>query len=259
MRAYRWLPPIPPEHGAKTLLLVALVTPLSMSGGPGVPVRSGTVSTYGVFAGIAAGSLLFREAIRQTRLATSPAKRRYGSIALLEAALLVAFVGGLGALEGSGWTFLLLLPVGGALDAWRTRENGSKPLRKAGRGVLAIGVLVPLGLRLLGFTDPAMLVAGYGLFVGYHLLAVLRVGAAVDAWQSVPAIALFVPIAAFGLVGLGYSMVGLGIGAPIVFAVSGLRSGQLELSGSAPSLKRLGQTEAILSLVFVLAGPVLLP
>lgn len=259
MTSIPWLPPIPPEHGAKTLLLVGLVTPVSIGFGSGHPLTVRSMPSYLAFAGIAAATVLFREAIRQSLLAQPAATRRYKLIALLEAIGLVALVGALMALENPRWALLLLFPIGGALEAWVTRDHRSNPLLKAGGGVIAIGLFVPLGMGLLKFTEPAMLLAGYGLFVGYYLLAVLRVGAAVEAVGSVPALALLVPIAAIGLVGVGYRTGGLGIGAAIVFGLSGLRSAQLQLRDLAPSLQRLGQAEAVLSLVFVLAGPVLLP
>lgn len=258
MASHRWLPPIPPEHGAKTLLLVALATPLSIGIGAETPVASSFAPAYLLFGGIAAGTMLFREVTRQILLADSAERRRYGSIAALEAVGIIGLAGGLMALEGTGWGLLLLLPIGGAIEAWLTRDRRSKPLLKAGTGVLVIGGLVPAGLFLLDLTAPETLFLAYGLFFGYHLLAVLRVGAAVAAVGAVPAIALLVPVLVVLLTIGGYLTGVLGIGAPIVFCLSALRSGQLERRTERPSLKRLGQAEAMLSLAFVLAGPFLL-
>ncbi|MDZ7850529.1 MAG: hypothetical protein U5K70_06885 [Halodesulfurarchaeum sp.] len=258
MGTHRWLPPIPPEHGAKTLLLVALATPVSIGIGAETAVPLGFGPAYLLFVGIAAGSMLFREATRQFFLSDPTKRRRYGLIAALEAVGILGLTGGLMALEGTGWGLLLLLPIGGAIEARLARDRRSKPLLKAGTGVLAIGALVPIGLLLLGFTDPTLVLAGYGLFFGYHLLAVLRVGAAVEAGERVPAIALLVPLTVVGIAVVGYGSGFLGISSPVVFGLSALRSGQLQQRTGTPSLKRLGQTEAMLSLAFVLAGPFLL-
>lgn len=258
MVSTRWLPPVPPEHGAKTLLLVALATPVSIGIGAETAIVASVVPIYLLFGGIAVGTMLFREASRQFLLANPVKRRRYGPIAALEAVVLVGGAGGLVLLEEAQWGLLLLLPLGGGIEAWLTRDQRSNPLRKAGVGVLVIGTLVPIGLLLLGFSDPLILFAGYGLFFGYHLLAVLRVGAAVEGSRSMPAIALLVPIAAVALAVVGYGFGILGIAAPVVFGLSGLRSKQLKLKDGDPSLKRLGQTEAMLSLAFVLAGPFLL-
>ncbi|MFB6085848.1 MAG: hypothetical protein ABEJ84_03430 [Halodesulfurarchaeum sp.] len=258
MDRYRWLPPIPPEHGAKTLLLVALATPPSIGIGAEAPDEAGVIPAYLLVIGIGAGTMLFREATRQFLQAAAGDRRRDGAIAVFEAVILVGLTGGLMVLEGTRWGLLLLLPMGGASEAWLTRNGGSKPLLKAGGGVLVIGILVPVGLLLLGLTDPATLVVGYGLFSGYHLLAVLRVGATVEALEAVRSNVLPVPTAAVLVAVVGYAGGVLGVGAPIVFGLSLLRSGHLERRDGKPSLKRLGQAEAMLSLAFVGAGPFLL-
>lgn len=254
----RWRPPLPPEHGAKTMLLVALGTAASIAIGSGVRITIETLSLFLALCGIGVGGLLFRAAVRTSLRPTSEEPRSAGRFLAVEGIALAVLIGVLVLGHHPGWALLALLIPGIAAEAWLSRHGVANPLRIAVIGVLGIGALVPAGLLLFGVTDPSRVMLGYGSFLGYHLLAVLRVGSTIGALGSARVIARLVPVVALGFAAVGYAVDVLGIGAPVVFGLSLLRSGQLEHRKRAPSLTRLGQGEAVLSVAFVLAGPWLL-
>lgn len=251
----RWLPPIPPEHGAKTILVVALLTPPSVSFGTGISLSPSNGIAYLLFAGIAGGALFFREAICQYLLVRPGETPWVGLVAVVEGTVLLILIGGLTLVKTPTWWFLGAVIPGVAIEAFRSHGRDRKALSKAGIGVFVLALVVPVGMVLLGFTDPRTIALVFGLFVGYHILAILRVGAVVEGVGAIRAVGLFVPIAAVVLAVAGFSLSILGLGAPIVFGLSGLRSGHLERTAGSPSFKRLGQSEALLSVVFVLSGP----
>lgn len=254
----RWPLPVPPEHGAKTLVLVGLGTPVSVALGIGIPLTRETLVLYLPFCGIGVGGLLFREAIRTSLRSRPEDSRPVGRFIAVEGIGLAVLSGALVVGHHPAWGVLVLLIPVIAVEAWVSRHRQANPLLKAVIGVFVIGGLVPAGLLLLGETDPGNAGVVYVLFLGYHLLAVLRVAAGVGALGSVPTIALLVPTLAVLFTAFGYLAGMFGPGTPIVFGLSALRSGQLERRAESPSLKHLGQAEAMLSLAFVLAGPFLL-
>ena len=251
----RWRPPIPPEHGAKTILAVALLTPLSVSFGTGISLTPRDCLAYLLFAGIAGGALFFREALRQYLLARPEESRWEFRVAVSEGSGILVLIFLLTMVKTPIWWLLGAVIPGVAIEAYRSHGRDRKALSKAGFGVIMLGVVVPVGLVLLGVSDLRTIALVFGLFIGYHTLAILRVGAVIEGVGTIRSIGLFVPIAAVILTVAGFSLGILGLGAPVVFGLSSLRSGHLELTAGSPSFKRLGQSEALLSFVFVLSGP----
>ena len=255
---HRWMPPAPPEHGAKTILLVALVTPLTVALGTSIRVTGSALVSSLFLCGIGGFSLLFHEAVR---VALDPGENGQPCVRrflVVEGGAIAALAGGLAVTHHWVWALLILLLPGIAVVAWftRSREN---PLRTAAIGVPVLGGVVPLGLSLLGIRDVGTLLTVFGIFVMFYELAVLRVGSAVGAFSLDARLVMLPPVGAVLVAGGGAVASVFGVGVPLVFGLSALRSVNLSLRESAPSLKRLGRSEALLSLVFVLSGPVLLP
>lgn len=255
----QWLPPLPPEHGAKTILVIALATPISVRYSTELPFSIRTAQGYGLFVGFAIGVLLLREAVKRTIRADGSEKRRYAILGAIETVGSIGFVIGLALLVQIWWLLLAIVLPPVVWFARQEQQTESSPLIQAGFGVVSLGTLVPLGMILIGFTEPVRILTITGLFIGYHSMAVIRVGGLMEPQRVPDRLVLGSAIALVSITIAGYFLLLFGIGAVVVFFVSGFRSLILNQARQQPSLKRLGQWEAALSLVFVISGPFLLP
>ncbi|WP_148661825.1 hypothetical protein [Halodesulfurarchaeum formicicum] len=263
MRLRELRPPLPPEHGARSLLIVGLLTPMSVALGAGVSPTGTVLVSVLLFWVLAVGAMLFREAVRRHGAAAGHEKRRYAVVGAVEALLVSLAIGGLGVLQGPIWALGVLAVPAVLLELRYRGQGGAGRLRGVAAGVLGLSVVAPAGVHLLGVTDPALLGMLYALFAGYHLLATYRVKLVVTRRQTEPSLAtarwLLVPVGALLSVLGGWSVGLIGPAGPALFGLSTARTVQLAMSSDTPAMKRLGKTEALLSVLFVLGGPWLLP
>ncbi|MDR5656449.1 hypothetical protein RH831_04545 [Halodesulfurarchaeum sp. HSR-GB] len=263
MRLRKLRPPLPPEHGARSLLIVGLLTPVSVGLGAGVSWTSTVLVSVLLFWLLTVGAMLFREAVRRHGAAAGHEKRRYAVIGAVEALLVSLAIGGLVVLQGPIWA-LGVLAVPAVLVELRYRgQGGAGRLRGVAAGVLGLSVIAPAGAHLLGITNPGLLGVLYALFAGYHLLATYRVRLVVTRTRAESEIStgrwLLVPVGAVVAVLGGWSIGLIGPAGPVLFGLSTARTVHLAITSDSPPMKRLGQTEALLSTLFVLGGPWLLP
>ncbi len=259
MNLRSWVPPMPPEHGGKTLLGVALATPVSVSIGAGLSPSTETVVGYLFFTSFGIGLLFVREVAKQMGRVKRVSKQRYLVIGSIETLAVLGFVLGIGKLVDAEWVLLLVaLPIVFLLGRQEAKRY-PRPLLQAALGVIALGFLVPLGMLLLGFSNPIAVATVTGLFIMYHGVAVLRVGAVIETEVVSRKFPAGVAIGFFGLSVVGFLANAVGIGTVVVFLLATLSSALLGWTRHEPSLKQLGHWEALLGVGFVLSGPFLLP
>ncbi|MFQ3293320.1 MAG: hypothetical protein ACI9PP_002253 [Halobacteriales archaeon] len=257
------VPPLPTEHGATSVLVVGLLTPVSLAIAAGVNWTISVLGSYLLFVTLAVGTMLYRAAVRRYRLADGPRKRYYATYGAVEGTVVVLAIAGLVALQGPEWG-VALVALPGVVAELRYRGQGSSvPLLDVVMGVLGLSVLVPAGALIVGIEARSAVASLFVLFAAYHVLATYRVktvmkrsrersDTSTTRWLMPFVVVLLVVVA-------GWSLDVLGVAAPILFLVSTVRTGKLAAASESPSTKRLGRSEAFLSLLFVLGAPWLLP
>jgi hypothetical protein len=245
------------------LTLVGLLTPVSVGFGSKLEVARIVPLSFLPFVALVIASLLFREAIRRYTSVRGTEKRRYARFAAVEAGVVLLATLGLVHLQGRMWALAILAVPAVVTELRYRRQGGSVPIWHVISGVLGLSLIVPLGLFTVGVTDRSALTIVFSLFVAYHVLAIVRVkmvmnrppeqsGRSPGHWLLVPVMVLVATIAvwAWGVVGPSV---------PLLFLVSTMRTAHLASVTDLPSTKRLGRTEALLSILFVLGGPWFLP
>jgi hypothetical protein len=262
MNRSRYLPPLPVEHGARSLLVVALLLPVSVAFGPEGSWTGTSVLSYLLFAIVAVGTMLLREAMRRYGLTSGTARHRILKFAVAESLVVVAAIGGLVALRGMAWVSAVGVFPAVAFEL-RFREQGrAGSFLDVAAGVLGLSLLVPVGASLLGVGSPVALSSLFLLFAGFHLLAIHRVMTAMKrARQSNQSATsgILAPVIALAAVVVGWQIGWVGLAGPVLFTISTVRTVQLLTAAALPPTKRIGQTEAVLSALFVLGGAWLLP
>ncbi|MFB6132764.1 MAG: YwiC-like family protein [Halanaeroarchaeum sp.] len=262
-RAHWWLPPVPSEHGARSMLAVALLTPLSVGYGRGWDVSEHTLLAYLCFTLLAAGILFFREAVRRRLRVPSEFQRSLTAVSLVEGAVILLLVGVLVVLQGRAWIGGLLIIPGVLGDVWIRRDGYPIPMGGEMAGVLALSLAVPVGAMVLGmsFTPAGILL--YGLFVGFHALGLVRVKTARNRDADWYREGIAFDMGSHGIValivGIAWFVGWTGIAAPLIFLAALGWAVWLVLREKALPVRTLGKRERALSLLFVLGGPWLLP
>ena len=253
------MPPVPPEHGAWVMLGVALTAPLVIALVRSVP-DTGQLLGYGLLVLLAVTTLFFREAVRR-RLRARPGEHgRLRRIAVVEAVVLLSLVFALVALAGRWWALGVFVIPAVLGDVWIRRRGWPIPLGGELSGVIALSLAVPAGALLLGVGIEAILVV-WSLYVVHHVAGVLRVQLAIGRNDLGRRRALGVLFHAFiALLMTGLWMWGyVGPGAPLVFVAGAGRAGFLSKQEETTQLKTVGKWEGILSTIFVLAAPWIVP
>jgi hypothetical protein len=258
----RWLPPIPVEHGARSMLAIALLTPVSVALGGSVPDADAVIG-YLAFAVFGVTALLFREAVRRS-LDSPPAHRsRYTAFAVAEAVVLLASTGALAWLDGPTWG-LLVLAIPGVLADIRIRRRGwPVPLGGVLVGVVSLSLVVPAGAILLGVGSLQSTLALFALFVAFHLASVLRVKTALgrdgDGGRRTLVLDVAFHAGLLTVAVAGWQTGVVGAGAPVLFLVASARAAWLVGRSEAPGVRALGRGERAFSLALLVVGPWLLP
>lgn len=256
-------PPSPTEHGATSVLIVGLLTPVSLAIAAGVNWTSSMLGSYLLFVTLAVGTMFFRAAVRRYRLANGARKRHFATYGVVEGTVIVLAIAGLVAWQGPEWG-VTLMAVPGVLAELRYREQGSSaPLLDVVMGVLGLSVLVPVGALVVGIEARSNVASLFVLFAAYHGLATYRVKTVMNRSRgrsSPPAtriLVVFVIVLIAIVTGWGLGV--FGVAMPILFLVSTIRTGQLVLVLESADTKRLGRSETLLSLLFVIVVPWFLP
>ncbi|MFB6266738.1 MAG: YwiC-like family protein [Halodesulfurarchaeum sp.] len=262
-RAYWWLPPVPSEHGARSMLAVALLTPLGVGFGRGMAVSARTLLAYLCFTLLATGVLFFREAVRRRLRVPAEFQRSLTMVALLEAVVIVLLVGVLVVLQGQTWVAGVLVLPGVLGDVWIRRRGYPIPMGGEIAGVLALSLAVPVGTIVLGMAPIPAGIPLYGLFVGFHALGLVRVKTARNRDADWYRLGVALDIGGHGigvlLAGATWFLGWTGVASPLIFLAALGWAVWLVLREEAPPVRTLGKRERALSLLFVLGGPWLLP
>lgn len=258
-----WVPPIPPEHGARSMLAVALSIPLAVSLGVATSLTTVIIGAYVLLSLLSIGVLFFREAVRRRIQAPTKYQRQFTLHTIVQGAMLVLLSAGLMVLKGWAWAFSVIVIPAAFTDIVIRQRGVGIPLWDELTGVLAISLAVPVGAVLLGIVEMEVLVLLYGLFVSFHVLGVARVKTVLSrnepryrtvVWVDV-GVHLVGLLASGGVWFLGHA----GIALPIVFFLSLGRALYLVWQDEAPPVPKLGRGERAFSIILVLAGPWLLP
>lgn len=263
-RVRRLRPPIPGEHGALLMSAAALVTPLVVAVGIDRPDATAALS-YALLVAIAATALLFREALQRRRRASGAMRSWLTRVASVEALGLVAFAVALAWLAGPIWAgALALLPLV-VVDLHMRRRGTSVPLAGELAGVSAISLAVPAGLLVLEVGTLPEVALLWILFLAFHVGSVIRVqmtlSANANGSGTGPLIAGLGYHGAFLALAIGAWYAGsAGVGAPLAFLAGVLRAGwTVRPVEDGISLKALGRAEGLLSTLFVLCAPLMVP
>lgn len=256
----RLRPPLPTEHGAIVMTTAALITPLVALVPGGLPA-SDTLLAYAGFVGLVAIALLIRESLKQRSLSSDRERlRQLNVVASLEAATLVALAGALAAAYDPRWLLAVaLIPLAG-LNLYLGSRNWPVPVGNELAGVFGLSLIVPVGVVVLGATELWLVGGLWLLFATFHVGSVLRVGTQmIGSGPTTRRLVTLMRVYHVGLVGvaaLAWITGWVSLLAPLVFVAAVWRAEQLVTAepGSV-SLKALGQSEAALSTLFVLALP----
>ncbi|MFB6114176.1 MAG: YwiC-like family protein [Halodesulfurarchaeum sp.] len=250
--------PIPREHGAWVLVSASLLSPLVV-----VMRRTlewiGQLPEYGLLVAIALGVLFFREAFRRWWGSASRGREALTPVVAGEALFLLLVSSGLLLLAGAEWAIAsLVLPAAISDIAVRRRGGWPFPMGNEVAGVLSLSLAIPAGAVLLGL-DTEWTIVLWGLYLCFQVGGLLRVRTALRQGGQAARDAAITGVGYHLLLAIG-SVIGwhleiLGPGAVVAFGIAlGYTLWRASFEAS-PARKSLGQAEAVLSTVFVLAAP----
>lgn len=287
----RFVPPLPSEHGAWVMTGAAVLTPLSVAIARSELDGTAAIGYLLLFALVVTTLLLYEAATRRGRENPDRRDRSLRRFLLAEAGAIVLLAGGLAWLAGPIWLLAVLVVPAVPLNV-RLRQRGSPvPFGNELVGVLGISAIVPAGSVLLGIGSTAEILLLWALFAAFHVGSVIRVGVVLATDGGIVArrhvlagigyhAVVFVAVAiawlagatellagltgdaVAGSIGDGSAaaaidvVLGLGVAAPVVFAIGVVRSVQAaSMRHESVEFKLLGRAEGILSTVFVLGAP----
>lgn len=256
------LPPVPNEHGAWVMLTAAVLTPIAVVAARGVPTE-GRPAQFGLFVALAVLALLFRETLRRLELHEEPARRRrLRRIATVEAGAIGLLALGLGILAGPWWLLGAVAIPAVVADVRVRRRGWPVPLGGELSGVAALSVAVPAGALSLGLDGIETAALLWLLYLAFHVGSVLRVQSRLSGTKNRKSTVERVNLAYHGtaliFAGAGWYVGSLGSSAPLLFALATVQTAT-DHGGGPVELKRIGRTEGVLSSLFVLGAPWLLP
>lgn len=262
VRWRRYLPPIPTEHGAWVMLIAAVATPLTVRIGRDIG-QSGQPMLYTLFVVLALLAMFFRAAIRRMSVSQDPVlRRRFRYVSFSEGLGIVLLAGVLASVAGLVWLTTALVIPAVLLDLRMRRHGWPVPLGGELAGIVALSLAVPAGAALLGVGDTATILWLWGLFLAFHVGSILRVQGLVPGAATTDSklrrVSLGYQVLLVISIITGWYVDILGLGAPLAFSIGGLRTA-IGTNGRSMELKQLGRVEGVLSGLFVLASPWLLP
>lgn len=255
-------PPVPREHGAWVLVAASLLAPLAVA----VVWTTGWsrhLPAFVLLVGISLGVLFFRETFRRWwRPRERP--RKLALIAGGEAVLILLFASGLIWLENALWAVGYLVVPAVVVDVVVRRRGGwPLPMGNEIAGVLSLSLAVPAGWVLFDLGDLLAMIVLWLVYVTYHGAGLVRVQMALRLegderrTAEVAGVGFHVILLAIAVGGwyLGY----LGPGAPPVFAIAMIYTEWRARGAHTPPRASLGRSEAVLSTLFVLVSPWIIP
>lgn len=255
-------PPVPREHGAWVLVAASLLSPLVIAV-VRTPDWARHLPAFALLVGISLGVLFFREALRQWwRPRARPRKMAW--IAGGEAVLILLFTSGLIWLENALWAVGYLVVPAVVVDVVVRRRGGwPLPMGNEVAGVLSLSLAVPAGWVLFDLGGLPTMIVLWLAYVAYHGAGLVRVRMALELegderlTAEVAGVGFHVILLAIASGGwyLGY----LGPGAPPVFAIATIYTEWRARGAYTPPRASLGRSEAVLSTLFVLVSPWIIP
>ena len=132
------------------MLVVALLTPFGVALGAGTDWTATRIGASLLLVVVAAGTMLFREAVRRHAVTEGRAARRMEQFGAIEAVLVGLAVAGLGWLLGWRWVLGLAVLPGVVLELRFRTQGGDGGFRHVAAGVVGLSTVVPVALWLLG-------------------------------------------------------------------------------------------------------------
>ncbi len=257
-----WIPPIPAEHGARSMLGAALLTPVAVAIIRAQPVPQ-TAIAYLAFALLGIVGLAFREALRQHLMAPSEFQARLTPFVAIEGAAMVILVAILAVMTGPIWALTILTIPAIVMDIFFRRRLFSGRILGTVTGAVSLSFAVPLGVFILDIGGSNWAVWLYILFVAFHLTAIARVltvrARGGERYPSVRLGNVGFHVGLFALAAGGWSLGILGPGAPLLFIAGAIRMGYLLRQSEPPTLSDLGRGERAFTAAFILCAPWVLP